>query len=305
MDASISHCYPVPSPDKERLPTELGAKMSQKRAVCAGKRPAAENDGANRTNSLLIGDPDIAALRFFLDGHFGNNGNAHASADHAEQTAELAALENNPGTKPRAVAGGNGGIAETVAVAQEQERLGAKIFERKRRARVELMFFGERGEKPLGQKRNSHEFVATERERQNGDVDGAGSETLQEDRRNFFDHSKSNLREFAREGSQTRRKEIRSNCRDDADGDGTTGELFAFDDVAFGGFQFAKDGVGAREKRLAKLRKSDGAAEAVKEAGAEFILKFKDLLRKRRLRNVRVFRGAAERAGLGNRAEVT
>jgi hypothetical protein len=279
--------------------------MSQKRAVCAGKRPAAENDGANRTNSLLIGDPDIAALRFFLDGHFGNNGNAHASADHAEQTAELAALENNLGTKPRAVAGGNGGIAETVAVAQEQERLGAKIFERKRRAGVELVFFGERGEEPLGQKWNSHEFVATERERQNGDVDGAGSETLQENWRNLFDHSKSNLWEFARESSQARRKEIRSNCRDDADGDGTTGELFAFDDVAFGGFQFAKDGVGAREKRLAKLGEPHGAPEAVEEAGAEFILQLEDLLGERRLGYVRLFRSAAERASLSHGAEVT
>ena len=91
--------------------------MSQKGAVRASKRAAAENDGANRTNSLFIDDADVAALRFFVDGHFGNNGNAHACANHAEKAAELAAFENDLRMESRAVTGGNGGIAETVAVA--------------------------------------------------------------------------------------------------------------------------------------------------------------------------------------------
>src|SRR5207245_11272878 len=78
----------------------------------------------------------------------------------------------------------------------------------------------------------------------------------------------------------------------------------SFDDVPFGGFQFAKDGVGARQKRLAKLGKPDGAAEAVEEPRAEFILQLEDLLGKRRLGYVRLFRGAAERAGLSHGAEV-
>ena len=90
-------------------------------------------------------------MRLFLDRHFGNDGNAHTRADHAEKAAELAAFEKNLRMETRADAGGNGGIAETVAVAQEQERLGSKIFEGKRRARLELVFLGDRGEEPLGQ----------------------------------------------------------------------------------------------------------------------------------------------------------
>ena len=78
---------------------------------------------------MVIGDADIAALRLFLDGHFRNDGNAHARADHTEKTAELAAFENDLRMETRAVAGGNGGIAEAVAIAQEQERFGAKVFE--------------------------------------------------------------------------------------------------------------------------------------------------------------------------------
>ena len=123
--------------------------------MCAGKRAAAEDDGADGTNCLLVGDADIAALRFFLDGHFGNNGNTHACADHAEKTAELAAFKNDLRMETCAVAGGNGGIAETVAVAEEQEGFGAKVFEGKRPARVEFVFFGEGSEEPLGQERKS------------------------------------------------------------------------------------------------------------------------------------------------------
>src|SRR5713101_1915241 len=125
--------------------------MSKESAVRARERAAAEHSHANRTNSLFIGDAHIAALRFFLDGHFGNDGNAHPGADHAEKAAELAAFKNDLRMETRAVAGGNGGIAETVAVAEEQERLGAEILEGERLAGVKFVFFGERGEEPLGQ----------------------------------------------------------------------------------------------------------------------------------------------------------
>jgi len=119
--------------------------------VCTGERTAAKDDGADGANRLVIGDADIAALRFFLDGHFGNDGNAHARTNHAEKAAELAAFENDLRMETSSVAGGNGGIAETVAVAQEQEWFGAEIFHGKRWAGAEFVFFGECGEKPLGQ----------------------------------------------------------------------------------------------------------------------------------------------------------
>src|SRR5260370_30480327 len=125
--------------------------MSKESAVRASEGAAAKDGSADRTYSLFIGDAHVAEMRFFLDGHFGNDGNAHPGADHAEKAAELAALKNDLRMKTRAVAGRNGSIAETVAVAEEQERFGAKILEGKRRARVKFVFFGERGEEPLGQ----------------------------------------------------------------------------------------------------------------------------------------------------------
>src|SRR5229473_3475817 len=174
-----------------------------------------------------------------------------------------------------------------------------------KRARVELVFLGERGKEPLGQQGNSFEFMATQGKRQDGDVDGAGSETAEKDWRDLLDDSESNLREFAREGSEVWREEVRGDGGNHADGVGTSDELFTFDDVTLGGFQFAKDGVGSREKRLAQLGKPNGAAEAVEEARAEFGFQLEDLLGKRRLGNVRLFRGAAERTGFGHCAEVT
>jgi hypothetical protein len=125
--------------------------MSQESAVRTGKRAATQHNHADRSNSLFIGDAHVAALRFLLDGHFGNNGDAHASADHAEKAAELAAFKNDLRMETRSVTGSNGGVAETVTIAQEQERFGAEILEGKRLARVEFVFFGERCEEPLRQ----------------------------------------------------------------------------------------------------------------------------------------------------------
>ena len=86
-------------------------------AVCAVEGTAMEDDGANGADGLVIGDADIAAMRLFLDRHFRNDGNAHTRADHAEQATELTAFENDLRMETRPVAGGNGSVAETVAVA--------------------------------------------------------------------------------------------------------------------------------------------------------------------------------------------
>ena len=245
--------------------------MGEEGAVCTGERTAAKDDSADCANGLFIGDADVAALSLFLDGHFRNDGNAHARSDHTEKTAELAAFENDLRMETRAVAGGNGGIAETVTVAQEQEGFGAEIFEGERLTRGEFVFLGEHSEEPFGQQRKNIEFVATDGKRQDGDVNGACSQTVEKDGCNFLDDGEPNLVEFAREGSKARREEVGGDGWNNTDGDGTADELFAFDDVAFGGFQFAKDGAGAREKRFAKLGKPNGASEAVKEARAELI----------------------------------
>ena len=125
--------------------------MREKSAVSTGQRAAAEHNDADGADSLLIGDAHITALRFFLDGHFGNDGNTHPRADHAEEAAELAAFENYLRMQTRAVAGGDGGITKAVAVTQEQEGFSAKVFEGKRRARVEFVLLGERGKEPFGQ----------------------------------------------------------------------------------------------------------------------------------------------------------
>jgi len=95
-----------------------GTEVEKESMVRTGERAAAKDDGADSANSLFIGNADVAALRFFLDGHFGDDGNSHARADHAKQAAELAAFENNLGMEARTIAGGDGGVAKAVAVAQ-------------------------------------------------------------------------------------------------------------------------------------------------------------------------------------------
>src|SRR2546427_7749071 len=102
--------------------------MGKEGEVRPGERAAAKEDGADGANRLVIRNADVSAWRFFLDGHFGNDGNAHARADHAEKAAELAAFENDLRGETRAVAGGNGGMPEKMAVPQGAGRVGAKNF---------------------------------------------------------------------------------------------------------------------------------------------------------------------------------
>ena len=102
-------------------------KMREKCLMRAGQGPPTEDDRADGARRLLIRDMDITARRVPFDGHFRNDRDAHACTHQADQTAELAAFENDLGMKARAVAGGNGRVSEAMAVTQQQERFGAEV----------------------------------------------------------------------------------------------------------------------------------------------------------------------------------
>jgi hypothetical protein len=75
-------------------------------------------------------------------------------------------------------------------------------------------------------------------------------------------------------------------------------------EIAAGGFEFAKNGAGAREEGLADFGEAYGATEAIEQAGAEFVFELANLLGERGLGNVRLAGGAAEAAGIDDGAEV-
>lgn len=58
------------------------------------------------------------------------------------------------------------------------------------------------------------------------------------------------------------------------------------------------------KKGLAQLGEAHAAAQPIEEARAEFVLELEDLLGKRRLGDVRLFRGTGERKSLSDGAEV-
>jgi hypothetical protein len=105
-------------------------------------------------------------------------------------------------------------------------------------------------------------------------------------------------------GGKHRRKKIRRDSGDYADRDVAGDGVFTFDDVAAGRLEFAEDRASAGEEGFADFGEADGAAETIKQAGAEFGFEFEDLLRKRGLRDMRVFGGAGETAGGGDGTEV-
>jgi hypothetical protein len=102
--------------------------MGEEGVVGTAERAPAEDNRADCACSLFVADWNVTAGRILFDGHFRNDGDAHTGADHAEKAAELATLKNNLGMKARAIAGGDGGVAKAVAVAEKQEGFGAKVF---------------------------------------------------------------------------------------------------------------------------------------------------------------------------------
>lgn len=98
----------------------------------AGERASAENEGADGARGGGIVESHKAAARFFLDGHLRNDGDSHAGSHHTKKAAELAALKNNLRVEAGAVARRDGGIAETVAIAEQKKGLRAQVFERQR-----------------------------------------------------------------------------------------------------------------------------------------------------------------------------
>src|SRR6266849_3096829 len=107
-----------------------------------------------------------------------------------------------------------------------------------------------------------------------------------------------------RERSKTRREEVGSYRGNDANGDEAADGVLALDDVAFGGFQLAENGAGARQKCFADVGKPYRAAQAVEETRAELAFEFHDLLGEGWLRDVRLLGGAAKAAGFGDGAKV-
>src|SRR6202030_187561 len=133
------------------------------------------------------GETHVAAAGILLDGHFGNDGDAHAGAHHVQEAGELAALENDLWIDASAAAGGYRGVAKAVAIAQEQKRVGAEIGERKRAAGGELVTGRERGEEALGEQGSGFEFAAAHRQSEDGEVQSAGAEAIEEDGRDFLE----------------------------------------------------------------------------------------------------------------------
>ena len=71
--------------------------MCEEGFVDAGLRFAFEGDGADGSGSVLVVERNELTGGAFLDGHLGNNGDAKTGRNHAEDAAELAALEHDLG----------------------------------------------------------------------------------------------------------------------------------------------------------------------------------------------------------------
>ncbi len=216
----------------------------------------------------------------------------------------MAALENDAGVEAGTVAGCDGGVAEAVAVAEKEEWIAAEIGELQCGVARELVFFRERGEEAFGEERVGFEFVAANWKGQDGEVDGASAESIEENRGDFFGDGEMDFGKFAGEDGEARGEPVGGDGGNSADDDGAGFGLQAFGEFVFGAGKFVQDGTSSREKCLAEIGEADGAAETIEEAAAEFGFEFLDLLGERGLSDVAFFGGAGEGAGVGDGGEV-
>ena len=149
------------------------------------------------------------------------------------------------------------------------------------------------------------EFVAADGESQNGEVDRASAEAIEQNGCDLFGDGEMDLGKFARECGEARREPIGSDGGNGADNDGAGFGLQTFGEFVLGAGEFVENGASTREESAAEVGQSDGAAEAIEEAAAEFEFELLDLLGERGLRDVAFFGGSREGAGVGDGAEVT
>jgi hypothetical protein len=165
--------------------------------VGASQGASTEENRADGASGLRVVDADEAAGRRFVDSHFRDNGDAHMRANHREETGKVATLKNDAWVKASAVAGSDGSFAEAVSIAEEKKRVEAQIGEAKRGSTRELVLFGERGEEALGKEGGRFEVVATNGQSQNGEIDGAGAKTVEQDGSDFLSDGELDLGKFA------------------------------------------------------------------------------------------------------------
>ncbi len=216
----------------------------------------------------------------------------------------MSAFEDDAGIETRAIAGGDGGFAEAVAIAEEEEGIAAQVGKLERRAAGELVVFGKRGEEAFGEKRLRFEFVAADGQGQDGEVHGARAETIEKDRSDFFGDGELDFGKFAGENGKARRKPIGRDRGNGSDDDGARGRREALGGFVFGGGEFVENGAGAREEGAAEFGEADGAAEAIEKTATELGFELENLLGERWLGDMAAFGGAREGAGVGDGAEV-
>ena len=225
----------------------------------------ADYGGDDGAGGFGVGEADVAAAGVAVDGHFWDQGDADAGGDHAEEAAELAALEGDVGSDAGVSAGAEAEIAEAVAVAEHDERFPAQIFESESRSEGARVVFFQGGEERFGADGEEFEIFVVERESKDRDVDGEVAEAFDQDGRGFFEDAEFCIGIFFREGGGVGGHQIRRDRWNDADGDVAAEVGVFFGDTGAREVHLFEDCAGVRNEGAAGFGEADAAAEAIEE----------------------------------------
>jgi len=176
--------------------------------VGAGDGAATQHKHADGAGGFRVGDAHEFQIRSAANGHRGNERNTHASADKTKQARKLSTLEDDLRRNAGTITGGDSIFAETVAVAQQQERFFAHLAQRNRAAAGELVFFGKGRKKRLGKKRQGLKLLTAHRYRENRQVENSRAQPVEKHWSDFFDDRNSRFRKSLGKGRDYGRQKV-------------------------------------------------------------------------------------------------
>ena len=271
----------------------------------SGQRTGLAPDHADGSRGLRIPearDGDRRRACFHRDGHFRDQGDADAGADHLNERRQRARVQHLPRRRRLHVAERQRLVAKTMPLFQQQQpHLAQRLVARHRRSLIlarpdqqEIL----RKTRDLGQRRFGH------RQRNDRRIQPAFGDLLDQLRRQRLADVNVELGMHAREVLDDLGQQIGRNRRDHADAQPARKPVARGAREVAEFIDRAQDLADALDDLFAELRQRDLPCASLQQHAAEGFLHFLDLHRQRRLRDRTCLRRASEMAMTCQRIEV-
>jgi hypothetical protein len=213
-------------------------------------------------------------------------------------------LEDGGHLSAAVLAGGEHVVAEAVAVFEQHQLFAEEIEAVLVEWSGETVVFGGDEDERVSKESAADDVAMMQRKRDDDEVEFGGLQAVDEALGDVFGEADINVGVLLLESRQIGCNEVREDCGNDADAEGTAdigGELA---DLRGGLFGLTENLLRERIEAIASMGEADGSSLPGEELGTEGEFEAADLLRERRLRDADLLGCFGEAAGLDDSAEV-